>query len=723
MEIHMDIEKLISEMTVEEKLAQMSQFNTNCIYSESEAEITGPAKDMNLKAEDIATVGSTLNFMGAEDMIPVQRLHMERDPNKIPLLFMMDVIHGYRTIYPIPLGMGATWDPELLERCCAMAAKEAALGGVHVTFGPMVDLVRDARWGRCMESTGEDPYLNCIMSRAQVRGFQNGNGDKKYNVAACVKHFAAYGAAEAGRDYNTVDMSEHTLREYYLPAYRAAVDEGVKMLMTSFNLLNGIPAAANKMIIDDILRGEWGFDDIIITDYHSFTEMKAHGYTHNDEECAERGFAASTDIEMVSTHYIRSGKKLLEEGKLTMERIDESVRRILKLKEEMGLFENPYLAASVEEGKLVYLSKEHRDLCRTAAEKSAVLLKNDGVLPLSEDVSRVAVIGPFAKSGMIGFWSCHGKSEEAVSVFEGVEGLLGSGRVSYAEGCRGTVKEKPDSALIDEAVSVAEGADAVILCMGEYREMSGEGNSMVDVSLSEAQVALIRAVAAKNPNTVVLLYNGRPLALGNVIDDAPAFMTMWQPGTEGGSAAANLIFGKASFEGRLTMSFPYHVGQCPIYYNRMMTGRPKPDEKRHYAYNSNYLDYPNSPLFPFGYGLTYTDFEISAPKLSASSFKAGESLSATVTVKNVGDRCGTANVQLYIRDMAASMVRPIRELRGYRKVELAAGESATVSFTVDEEMLKFHTASGAYDSEAGEFRLFIGKNAEDGAPVTFNFEK
>ena len=702
----MDLKALLSKMTFEQKLAQITQLNAKCVLANSKAEITGPAARLGLDAEAVASVGSILNFRGAEEMIAAQRQHMELDPNKIPLIFMLDVIHGFRTIYPIPLGMGATWNPQLMEKCCAMAAKEAALWGTQVTFGPMVDLVRDARWGRCMESTGEDPYLNSVMARAQVRGFQSGNKDSRYNVASCVKHFAAYGAAEAGRDYNTTDMSEHTLREYYLPAYRAAIDAGAQMVMTSFNLLNGIPAAANKWLINDILRKEWGFDKLVITDYHAFDEMRNHGYCADFEDCAEVALETETDIEMMSSCFIKHGRKYLTE-----EELDKKVLRLLELKEKMGLFDNPYLVASEEAGDEIFLCDEHRELCRIAAEKSAVLLKNDGVLPLSEKAGRVAVIGPFAKCGMLGFWACRGKTDEAVSVYDGISALIGEDKLSYAEGADNAVRAKPDFAMIDQAVAAARDADAAVLCLGEGALMSGEGNSRVDISLSDAQKALIRAVSAVNKNTVVVLFNGRPLALGDIIDDAPAFMTVWQPGTEGGRAVANLLFGRVNFEGRLTMSFPYHVGQCPIYYNNMNTGRPKPSEDKHYPYSSNYIDYPNVPLFPFGYGLSYTSFDISEPVLSANQMTPDETLIATVKVKNAGMTTGVANVQLYIRDVAASIARPIKELKGYKRVELLAGEEKTVSFEITEDMLAFHTADGSFAAEAGDFYVFVAENA------------
>ncbi len=717
----MDIKALLAKMTLEEKLAQMSQFNANCLVPDSEGGVTGPAKTLELTEEEISATGSTLNFVGAAEMKRVQDTHLKSDRLQIPLIFMQDVIHGYRTIYPIPLAMGATFDTELMRDCAEMAAKESAAAGVQVTFSPMVDLVRDARWGRCMESTGEDVYLNGLMAKAQIEGYQ-GDFTKKHNIAACVKHFACYGAAESGRDYNLVDMSNHTLREYYLPAFRTSVDAGVEMLMTSFNTLGGVPSSGNKWLVQDILREEWGFDKIVISDYNAFREMKTHGFCKDNYECAERAFAAGTDIEMMSNCYIKFGKQLLEEGKVTMEQIDESVLRILALKDKLGLFDNPYACADTEEEKRLFLSEEHRALCRTAAEKSAVLLKNDGALPFSEDIRRVAVIGPYADIGMIGFWSCMGREEEAVSVLAGIKAALPAAEVRYAAGCDGALLARTDTELLDEALELAKWADAVVLCLGEGRNMSGEGNSRADISLSDAQCELIRGVSRINARSVVTLFSGRPLALGNIIDDCHAVIEMWQPGTEGGSALANLILARCDFEARLPMSFPYHVGQAPIYYNRFRTGRPKKNDTKAGAYISQYLDYPNAPLFPFGYGLSYADFEVAPPKVSSPLMHRGETVTVSAEVKNIGERDGSTLVQLYIRDMVASVVRPVKELRGFARVSLKAGESKTVEFTLDEEALKFYNINEEFVAESGEFSVFVGLSSAVDECVQFTLE-
>ncbi len=715
----MDLQALLKKMTLEQKLAQMSQFNAVFLFRDAGGEITGPAKALALTEDELNATGSVLNFIGAKRMKEIQDRHMQDDPNKIPLLFMQDVIHGYRTIYPVPLGMGATWEPALMEECCRMAAKEASVAGVQVTFAPMVDLVRDCRWGRVMESTGEDPYLNCLFAKAQVRGFQ-GDMTGKYDIASCVKHFAAYGAAEAGRDYNTVDMSERSLYQDYLPAYKAAVDEGVEMLMTSFNLINGVPSSGNKWLVDTVLRKEWGFDKVVISDYDAFREMKKHGYCENDYECAYRAIDAGTDIEMMSNCYVKNMSKLIDEGKVSMAQIDKAVMRILELKDKMGLFENPYGAASEEEEVKFNLCPEHRALCKKAVLKSAVLLKNDGVLPFSDNVSKVAVVGPFADKGMIGAWSCGGKEEEAVSVAEGVKNLLGAIKVKVAKGCEGTAKELPDAKEIAKAVRLAKNSDCVILCLGEKREYSGEGNSRADVTLSVAQKELVRKVVEANSNAVAVLFNGRPLALSDIIDNLPAVMTVWQPGTEGGSAVADLVFGKANFEGRLPMSFPREVGQAPIYYNRMRTGRPprNPNDNSR-GYESRYLDCLNTPLFPFGYGLSYTTFDITPPMLDKNEMVRGGEIKVSVKVKNTGSVAGSTVVQMYICDRFASLVRPMQELKAFEKVWLVPGEEKEVTFTITEDTLKFYSANNKFEAESGEFNLWVSDSAEKGDFITF----
>lgn len=713
----MDLLKLLNEMTVDEKLAQMTQLVPQIITDKGEGVITGPMRNFGITKKETSAVGTLLGAGGAKQIKDLQDFHLSEDPHKIPLLFMADVIHGYRTLYPVPLGLGASFDVDLAEKCCAMAAKEASVGGIHVTFAPMMDLVRDARWGRCMETTGEDPYLNSKMSAAMVKGFQ---GDfSKDKIAACVKHFAAYGACDGGRDYDAVEMGDHTLREYYLPAYKAAVDAGVELVMTSFNTLNGIPSSANKYLVDDILRKEWGFDGIVISDFNAFYEMISHGICEDEKDCAKKALDATSDIEMMSTCFVKYGKELLEEGAITEKQLDDAVLRILRLKEKLGLFDNPYRAADEEAEKKIHLCAEHRELARVAAEKSAVLLKNDGVLPFDKNVKKVAIIGPVADHGMIGGWYCCGKSSEAISVIAGVKNAVPNAEIVFARGCSAHPNEKAEEVadLIDEAISLAKDADAVILCLGEEIDMSGEAHSRARISVSDSQTELIKRVCEVNKKTAVVFYCGRPLALEKIDDVSPATVIFWHPGTEGGNALANLLFGNVNFQAKLPMTFP-REGQSPYYYNHLRTGRPNTNG----GYCLGYSDTPYKPVYPFGYGLSYTSFDISAPVLSRTEMATDESITVTVNVKNVGNCSGIETVQLYIQDVTASVARPVKELKGYQKVSLAPGESATVSFDITVKELKFHTFCGKYDAEKGKFKVFVGNHSDIETFETFELK-
>lgn len=709
----MDIKELLCKMTLEQKLAQISQYNANCLHLGAQGEVTGPAQVLSLKKEEIASVGSTLNFVGSTEMLAMEKEHLENDPNKIPMLFMHDVVHGYKTIYPIPLALGASFDTEIVEECAETASEEMAVGGVNVTFAPMVDLVRDPRWGRCMETTGEDPYLNGVMARAMVRGFQ-----KSGKVAACVKHFAAYGQAEAGRDYNTTDMSERTLRDYYLPAYKAAIDEGAEMVMTSFNILNGVPSSGNKWLVKDVLREEWGFDKIVISDYNALREMTVPGYCATEKVCAEKAMQATVDIEMMSACYLQNIPALIAEGRIGEAQIDEAVLRVLRLKEKLGLFENPYLYADEEKEKQVCLCEKHREIARRAAEKSSVLLKNENVLPFDKQkVKRVGVIGPFADRVMLGSWSCHGEEADGVSVYEGIKRLLNVAEVVCLQGCGDGVNET-DCRTIYAAAELAETCDAVVLCVGEKSDMSGEGMSRAELRLSKAQQTLIRETVAKNKNTAVVLFCGRPLVLTDVIDDIPALAVAWQPGTEGGNAVARLLFGEVNFAGKLTMSFLRSEGQIPIYYNSY-----RPLRTYEGAYSSWYQDMPTTPLYPFGYGLSYTSFSLSRLEMSATRLKSGESLEVFVEVQNTGDREGEAVLQLYICDEQASLARPIKELKGFKKISLKPNERKRAAFTITEESLKFWTANGRFEAEEGVFTVWVSDSSDVKDGVKFVFEK
>lgn len=708
----MDLQKLLSKMTVDEKLSQMTQLITGIITDKNDGPITGPMRKYGLTKDTTSKVGSILGGSGADHSKDLQDFHLSEDPNKIPLLFMTDVVHGYRTLYPVPLGIGASFDEELAEKCCAMAAKEACISGIHVTFSPMTDLVRDARWGRCMETTGEDPYLNSRMSAAMVRGYQGRPSDPqrlgKYKIAACVKHFAAYGACEGGRDYDSVEMGEHTLRQYYLPAYKAAIDEGVELLMTSFNTINGVPSSANKYLVRDILRGEWNFDGVVISDFAAFYEMISHGICENEKECAKKALDATGDIEMMSTCFVKNGKALLKEGEITEKQLDEAVMRILKLKEKLGLFDNPYRYADAQEEKEICLCKEHRELARIAAEKSAVLLKNDNILPFNKNVKKIAIIGPVADHGMIGGWFCCGKHTEAISVIEGIKNYAKDAEIVFARGCGAHPAEMAEnvSEMIAQAKDVAKDADAVIMCLGEEIDMSGEAHTRAKIAVSDSQTVLIKEVCSVNKNVAVVYYCGRPIALEKVIDVAPATVIFWHPGTEGGNALANLLFGEVNFQAKLPMTFP-REGQCPYYYNRLQTGRPNGSQ----GYCLDYSDSPFSPVFPFGYGISYTSFELSASTLSATQITESDELFVSLYVKNTGKYQGIETVQLYIQDVTASIARPIKELRGYQKVELKPGEEKSVSFRITIDDLKFHTSDGKYKAEKGLFRVYVGNSS------------
>ncbi len=699
--------EIISKMTIRQKAAQLLQLNANLLVV-TDAEITGPAQELNLSVEDIYSTGNVLNFTSALDVIRIQNEHMEKDPNKIPMLFMMDVIHGYKTTFPIPLGMGASFDVDLLKRCTEMSAKEAAAGGVQVTFTPMVDFVRDARWGRVMETCGEDAYLNGIMGAAQVEAFQ-GDFSKPCNIGTCVKHFAAYGGAEAGRDYNIVEISERTLREYYLPAYKACLDAGAVSIMPSFNSLNGVPSVANKWLMRDILKGEWGYDGVVISDYNAIGELITHGVAEDKKQAAEMAFNCGCDIDMNTNSYPTYMEELIAEGKVSEADLDYAVFKILKFKDTLGLFDDPLRGASYEKEMELCLCSEHRALAKEAVEKCSVLLKNEGVLPLSKDTKKIALIGPFAEEQAIsGFWSCNAKPEDCVNIFDGVRALMPNAEVRAAHGCSAEWNECSREGF-GEAVELAKWADAVVLCLGEPQNYSGEGNCRVDLTLPGVQTDLARAVVEANSNTAAVIFNGRPLVLTELDEFAPAILDVWFTGVEGGNGIASLLFGDANPSGKITMTFPRSVGQCPIYYNHTNTGRPKtkPDGERQ-IYASTYLDCGNLPLYSFGHGLSYTTFEYLDMTLENPVMSEKEPLRVRVTLKNSGERAGEEVVQLYIHDRVASAVRPVQSLAAFKKVKLEAGETKTVELEISEERLRFYNDRCVCISEAGAFDIFVG---------------
>lgn len=718
----MDLKEMLNNMTLEEKVGQLFQLHARW-FCDTTADLTGPNNWLKLSPEEISSCGSVLNFNGASEMITAQDTFMARTDRQIPLMFMQNVVHGHKTVYPVPLGMGATFNPDLMYECCDMAAKEAAASGVHVTFAPMLDLVRDARWGRVVESTGEDPYLNCEMAKSFVKGFQ-GNFKKKHNIAVCVKHFAAYGCPEAGRDYNTVDVSERNLREYYLPAYKAAVDAGAEMIMTSFNTLNGVPASGNEWILKKILREEWGYDKLVISDFNSIKEMIAHGYCKDDEECAVRAMNCELDIEMMSTTYIKSAKKLLDEGKITMELIDRMVMRVLKLKDKLGLFDNRYTEASIEAENKIFLSRKHREIARRAAEESIVMLKNDGALPLNK-TEKIALIGPFADSGeILGSWRSIGDAKDSVTLYAGMKKHTYTRNIYLDAACSHKLDDLDDSGF-KKAIAKMKKSDKVVLAIGEHQTYSGEGRSRAKLHLPPLHTKLAVEAKKLSKPVIAVVFAGRPLELETLSELCDSIVYVWFPGTEGGNAIANILYGKVNPSGKLTMSFPYTVGQEPLYYNCFATGRPKaagdkiPSDMGDMPCTSMYGDVKNAPLYHFGYGLSYTSFDISEPTLSADKMTRDGSITVTATVTNTGAVAGKEVVQLYLRDKFASVVRPLKELKGFQKVCLEPGESKTVTFTITDDMLKFYNQDMQYVSENGEFTVMVGNSSECYKEATF----
>lgn len=709
---------LVGQMTLEEKAAQLLQL-TGAFFEGSEQDglITGPMEELGISPETVAASGSILGLSGASAVIAVQQAYLKRNRLGIPLLFMADVVHGFKTIFPIPLAIGCSWNLQLAERSAEIAARESAASGIHVTFAPMVDLVRDPRWGRVMESTGEDPYLNSLFARAFVRGYQ-GSGLKqdKERLAACVKHFAAYGAPEGGREYNTVDMSERNLREYYLPSYKAAIEEGCEMVMASFNTVDGIPASGNERLMRGILRGEWEFDGVIISDWASIREMIAHSACADDHEAAYRAIRAGLDIEMMTPCYVQNLPELVKDGSVNETWIDEAVLRILRLKEKLGLFDNPLRGADPKREQELFLSAEHLKAAYELAVESCVLLKNgDGVLPLKAD-AHVALIGPYADNNdILGWWSCVGDKEDAAPLAAELKERLGAGRLSVA-GCG---IEKITDAEEEAALAAAQNADLLVLALGEAAEMSGEGASRTDIRLPEAQLELVKLLKATGKKIAVVLFNGRPLDLSGVFEEADAVLEAWFPGVEGGAAIADLLVGKALPSGRLTMSFPRSVGQIPVHYNRFNTGRPLKPGGEGERYVSKYIDSPNDPLLPFGFGLAYTAFLYGELELSSRRMTKDAPLTVRVNVTNTGTRAGVETVQLYVRDMAGEVVRPLRELKGFVKLTLAPGETGTAVFTLGEELLRYHHSDLAFASDPGVFRIYVGSNSRDVQEASF----
>lgn len=709
------VDSVLKLMTLEEKVGQMNQYNGPWAA-------TGPlTNDDNLLSQiKEGKVGSMLNVTGVARTKDLQQLALQ-SRMKIPLLFGQDVIHGYRTIFPIPLGEAASWDIPAIEQSARIAATEAAAVGVHWTFAPMVDIARDPRWGRVMEGAGEDPYLGSLIARARVKGFQGKGFGNTDAVMACAKHFAAYGAAVGGRDYNSVDMSLRQLHEVYLPPFKAAADAGAATFMNSFNDLNGIPATGNKYLQRDILKGEWKFKGFVVSDWGSVGEMIHHGFSKDNYEAAMQAANAGSDMDMESRSYIKHLVTLVKEGKVKMNVIDDAVRRILKKKFEMGLFDDPFKYCSEEREKAQWNNAEHIKGAREMAKKSIVLLKNtDNLLPLNKQIKKIALVGPFAKakSDNNGFWSYDWPDDTArmSSLWEGVQKKMGAdGKVLYAKGCNINDTVKTGFA---EAIAVAGEADIVVISVGEARDMSGEAKSRSNIQLPGVQEELIKAIMTTGKPVVVMISAGRPLIFNWTADHVPAIVYTWWLGTEAGNAMADVLFGNYNPSGKLPMSFPRTEGQIPIYYNHYNTGRPATSDSDRF-YRSAYIDLSIHPQYPFGYGLGYSKFEYSEIRLSKTQFKPGEKIDAVITVRNTGEYDGEEVVQLYTRDITGSVVRPVKELKGFQKIMLKKGEAKEIRFTIGADDLRFYNDKLQYIYEPGNFKLFIGGSSADVKEAAF----
>jgi beta-glucosidase len=722
------IDVLLGQMTLDEKVGQLNQYS-------SPFDVTGPPPSAGAQKaayEQIRAglVGSMLNVTGAEATRKAQQLAVENSRLKIPLIFGYDVIHGYKTVFPVPLGEAASWDRTAVERSARVAATEAAAAGLHWTFAPMVDVARDARWGRIMEGSGEDSFLGAQMAAARVRGFQGRSLAAVDTIAACAKHYAAYGFAEAGRDYNTVDISESTLRNVVLPPFKAAADAGAVTFMNAFNEIGGIPATGSVHLQREILKGEWGFQGFVVSDWGSIAEMVRHGYSEDLSQAAQQAITAGSDMDMEGRAYIGHLAGLVRSGRVDVKIVDDAVRRVLRVKFALGLFDDPYRYSDAGREKAATLTPANLEAARDV--RSIVLLKNDGLLPIDKTVRSIAVIGPLAddKDTPLGNWRGQGAANSAVSLLEGVKAAVSPGtRVVHAEGARlvtgprnfqaPSVYNTTDRSGFRAAVDAARSADVVLLAVGEDAYQSGEGRSQAQLGLAGLQDELIEAVAGANKNVVVVLMSGRPLTIGHVAERVPALLETWLLGSQAGHAIADVLFGDYNPSGKLPVSFPRMVGQEPLYYGHKSTGRPGPEPGVTW---SHYTDVSNDPLYPFGFGLSYTSFTYSDPRLSAAVIGQGGELTVSVTVTNSGRRTGSEIVQLYVRDVVGSVTRPVKELKGFERVELGPGQSSDVTFTIKPADLAFYTARGRWEAELGAFKVFVGGNSRDLKEASFTLK-
>lgn len=721
-----EILELLNKMILDEKIGQMIQIKVNEARNEN--------KDL------IYNVGSILNSVGAKNVKKIQSEYLSKNRLKIPLLFIADIINGYKTIFPSPLAQGCSWNIEVIRRIAEISRNESAFAGVNVNFSPMVDLVRDARWGRCFESVGgEDPFLAKIYAKIIVDEYQKKMNDNKLMQASCVKHFAAYGAVEAGREYNTVDMSKRELMEYYMPGYKSAIDSGAQMVMTSFNIINGIPATVNNWLLKDTLRKKWGFDGVIITDYTSMLECINHGIAKDEEDVAKKAIDAGVDIEMISTCYIDSLKKLVKENKISMAQIDEAVLRILNLKNKLGLFENPYGFADENMEKKYVFSLKNLEQATKLTEETIVLLKNkNNILPLNSN-KRVALIGPYANNRAISSsWSIFVENENTKTLKEIFEKKLGKKNFEYSEGCKLLKKQELEQLLkvqpeeirnnmeqyedgdIQGVIEVANKADIIILAIGEHYLQTGEGCSRSNIEIPKIQQNLLDELYKLNKPIVAVLFNGRPLQLNNIENKLDAIIEAWLPGTNGAEAIFNILYGKSNPSAKLTMSFPQNVGQCPIYYNHYNTGRP---DKTGSRYESKYIDIPTESFYPFGYGLSYSKFVYSNLRLDTNILKRNSKIILKVNVKNDSSIAGKEVIQLYIQDLVGSVVRPVKELKAFKKEYFLPYEEKEIIFEINEEMLKFYNENLEYKAEPGMFKIFVGTNSVETINEVFNLIK
>lgn len=729
------ISNLMSKMTLDEKIGQLNLPASGDIT-------TGQASssDIGRKIKD-GQVGGLFNIKGLDKIRDVQKIAIEESRLKIPLIFGMDVIHGYQTVFPIPLGLSCSWDMELIEQSARIAAQEASADGICWTFSPMTDLSREPRWGRIAEGSGEDPYLGYQIAAAMVRGYQGDDLSANNTLMACVKHFALYGASEGGRDYNTVDMSRIRMYNEYFAPYKGGIDAGAGSVMASFNEVDGIPATGNKWLLTEVLRNQWGFDGMIISDYTGINEMIDHGMGDLKTSSA-LALDAGIDMDMVGEGFLTTLKTSLDEGTITEQHIDNACRRVLEAKYKLGLFEDPYLYADQERANTEIYTLNNRQQARMIAANSFVLLKNENnILPVNK-TSNIALIGPLAdnKYNMPGTWSVAADFEKAISVYQALQEITtGSGSVVYARGAnivsdsalearvsifgKPTQRdERPESVLIAEAVEVAQKADVVIAVMGEASEMSGESSSLTDISLPENQRNLLKALLETGKPIVMVLFTGRPLALKWEDENVPAILNVWFGGSEAGYAVADVLFGDVVPSGKLTTTFPQNTGQIPIYYNHKNTGRPLPEGEWFQKFRSNYLDVSNDPLYPFGYGLSYTQFRYGDLALSSNELTATGEIEVKLSVTNTGDYDAKEVVQLYIRDLVGSVTRPVKELKDFQKIMIRKGESMQVTFTIDIEDLKFYDSNLNYVAEPGEFKVFVGGNSRDVKEASFTLK-